>query len=270
MTETNLDSHFKIHKLEPTDTTESELRRTRGLRFISFCLLLLLSPYYFLLYFFVLIISLFLPSSHKRLKLWFLRRILRVFFRFKGCDGYSTDDIPNHWKRPTIIFALRTHPLAPLFAFYYLSIPFIIPLKTSLLKRGGLFFFPFIFVKHLFRLVSYPDHEFFDSESTIKTLLESGYPVMVYLNEGEHNTPLKQESLSLYLKALSLMKLDVDCYFLHLDGLESFNIGTLFTPQLISLHLIKMDSLFGVFPVGSEGALDSILKFYCYSNAKFL
>jgi hypothetical protein len=197
-------------------------------------------------------------SDGKRWKIWLSRHYLKALFSVKGLDIYTVGDFTFSFDKPTVIFAVRDHASSVLCIHSLFKGTLLVPVGDR----------PMPAFTSGMKYCSYPDQELPSAMPNIKELVNKGYPVVVFVNR-DFALSSTHHSIALYSELYEfILRPGVDCYFLSLSGADSYDIGTIHTPFLMSARMSTAKEVLGEFPPGSKGAAKNIAEFFRFRYAR--
>ena len=178
-----------------------------------------------------------------------VRRYLREYFSIRGiAHQYTTSPFPTKPEKPMLILTSRLHPANALFAYQRFDFPVLVPLEPLWYDYKILPSNSSSFIGEHLKHSSYSDISLNNAWPHLKKLLEQGYSVMAYINQGIHD-PESREITSLYttLKDIVASEKDLpaDLYFLRLDGFERYPQASFVTPIQVRADLQSAHDTYG-------------------------
>ncbi len=177
-----------------------------------------------------------------------VRRYFREYFFLRGVTQYTTTIFPKKPEKPMLILTSRLQPANALFAAQCFDFPVLVPLDPewynyTIPPNGRT---PFI-GQHL-KHTSYSDISLNNAWPHLKSLLEQGYSVMAYINQGLHDPESREiTSICSTLKDIVASEKDLpaDLYFLRTDGFERYPQASLVTPIQVRCDLQSAHDTYG-------------------------
>jgi len=221
------------------DTLKSRTSAKRqSMRMFSY-----LYPYLLILYLLVQASRLISRSLSDRLTVYFLKHYANLYFSYRGIHSLYGEDFNTKLDKPSLIFTTRHHIFSSFYAFKMFKTPVIIPLHESFYRSRLVPYIPFPTMGSLFKKISYPDQHITYNVDRIKSILEAGHSVVVYINES-YTDEVHYNMLYVGKEVFDLLKLDVPTYFLCAGDMHQYAISTISTPLLVTLALKEKNDLF--------------------------
>ena len=198
----------------------------------------------------------------------FLSNIMTAYFEKLGL--YSVLGVPGipTFKRPSILIACRNNLFHSLFAQTLLKDQVILPVLSDIKKISLSKWWPQNLMKHMITPISYEDTHLDNDLDNIKTLLNAGHNVMIYLNYGFANPSTNRNTLYIHESFYPFLKesTEVDIYFLNLDGIENYHISSTDYPESVLCSIYSYQDVLGHIPDTKHDQLTAITEFYSYLN----
>jgi hypothetical protein len=244
------------------------LKSTFKKRVLSYLLFATLFPYFIFLRILLMFSGIFSKQLWKKNASKLLRHYLRIYFKFKGVMAITTSDIPDKTERPMIIFTLRRDTIVPFYLYSLFPYPIILPLHKKFQNKKTIHFFP-LRTKKLFETISYPDINLGQNLSNIEKMLDAGHSVLVNINHQEID-PVKARDIYFYKAFETLLKKDVDIYFLQPREIRQIMFSSLLAPIIITNDLVSKETLLEGLPADDkQRVFQRIATFFGFTHYFF-
>ncbi len=259
----DITAHRHQHNnIELTDLKGRILHKKRSLQFFY-----LLVPYFLFLFISIKLLGLSSKKWNQKLSIWFIKHYYNLYFIFRGVNYYTNTDFKPIVENPSLIFTTRHNVYSSLHVYRQFKTPLIIPLNSMFYTTTLLPYIPWHIMRSLLKKISYPDQHITYNLAIIKTLLKTGYPVLVYLNES-YTDESYNNTLYMGKEIFELLKLDVPTYFLRESGMNDYAKSTMFTPIIVSSSLKSKEDILEELDLTNEGHVASaICDFFMFRYA---
>ena len=212
---------------------------------------------------------LFKLKKHRQVR-QYLKNYFKTYFYWQGLSDYQVFPLKQHFSKPTLIFAVRSTELLTPFLLTQFGNHVSLPVDNELERFPLNFFTPYLKFGKMMSVMGHADQELPKSLDDIKVNLEKNIPTIVYINPG-FASPTTTETLTLFNEVLSLLELDIACYFLKVKEFETYHVSSLASPILPSLHMVSKEELFRYnITTSDKEKLENIAFFFEFRNIMLL
>ena len=254
-----LNQFQKVARMAP------ELEARKPYRRHGFVYFSLTFPYFLMLSLLIRVSS--LVSSLKKTRqryAKFVRHYFKTFFKWIGVYHHVLTPLPTPLK-PAIFFSVKQIPMESPFIYQLFDAPIIVPLDASFYAYRAFRFFPSSFLGKMMRCIGYPEQPLSVGYAAIKSILDSGYSVVVMLNEIPGD-PKIHDTLYIQKEVTALMDAPVDKYLLRLSGFDDYYYATPFHPLDISVNCEPLKDIIKDAPTQTVTGMGRIVDYFGYKG----